>query len=155
MENRGKAFEAKVKEDFLKLPNASIDRLYDTMSGMYGVRNLCDMIGYVYPNIFYLELKSYHGNTFPLADLRQYPKLLPKIGIKGVRVGVVLWFIDHDTVLYIPISSIKKMKDDNKKSINIKMLSEGKYDMIKLPSIKKRVFMDTDYTPLLDMKEGF
>lgn len=31
--NKGKQFEEKFKEDFLKLEGASLDRLYDTMNG--------------------------------------------------------------------------------------------------------------------------
>lgn len=106
------------------------------------------------PNIFYLEAKSHLGNTFPLANLTQYQKLVKKVGIPGVRAGVVLWFIDHDKVCYVPISTVTKLIADNKKSVNIKMLNEKQYNIIDLPSIKKRTFLDTDYSCLLDLKEG-
>ena len=111
--NRGKAFEARFKMDFLEtVPNASLDRLYDTTNGYKTISNISDFIGYSYPNIFYLECKSIHKNTFPLTNLTQYDKLVCKVGIPGVRVGMILWFIDHDVVLYVPISSITKMKKD-------------------------------------------
>ncbi len=89
-DNLGKKFEVKFKEDFSKIPGSSIDRIYDVTNGFYGLRNICDYIGYIYPNIYYIECKSILGNTFPLANLKQYDKLIKKIGIKGVIVGVVL-----------------------------------------------------------------
>ena len=89
--NRGKQFEAKFKSDFINtVPNSTIDRLYDSTSGFKAVSNISDFIGYSYPSIMYLECKSHAGNTFPFSNLTQYDKLVRKIGIKGVRVGVVL-----------------------------------------------------------------
>lgn len=87
----GKAFEQKFKEDFLKtLPNATIDRLYDSMSGYYAISNISDFIGYSHPNIFYLECKTHKGASIPFANITQYEKLLSKVGVPGVRAGVVL-----------------------------------------------------------------
>lgn len=152
--NRGKQFEKKFANDFLKIENSSLDRLYDVTSGYKSISQISDFIGYIYPNIFYLECKTHKGNTFPLANLTQYEKLLPKVGIKGVRVGMILWMIEHDVIVYIPISSIKKMKEDGKKSFNIKMLKENTYRIIEIPSVKKRVFLDADYSVLKNLKEG-
>ena len=151
--NKGKAWEAKFKTDFMKsFPNGSIDRLYDPVGGYYGINNICDFIAYDFPQIYYLELKSHKGNTFPFTCLPQYDKLTSKVGIKGVRAGVVLWFIDHDQVIYAPISTITKMKEDGKKSINVKELDD--YHLIKLPGQKKRVFVECDYRVLKDLGEG-
>ena len=88
--NYGKAFERKLKEDFLKLENSTIDRLYDSMSGYKTISNISDFIGFRAPNIFYIEAKSIRGNTFPLSNLSQYDKLKAKVGIPGVRAGVVI-----------------------------------------------------------------
>lgn len=151
--SRGKQFEKKFANDFLKIENSSLDRLYDVTSGYKSISQISDFIGYIYPNIFYLECKTHKGNTFPLANLTQYEKLLPKVGIKGVRVGMILWMIEHDVIVYIPISSIKKMKEDGKKSFNIKMLKENTYRIIEIPSVKKRVFLDADYSVLKNLKE--
>ena len=147
-QNLGNAFEKKFKEDFLKWKGCTIDRLYDTTSGFYGIKNICDFIGYKKPNIFYLECKSIRGNTFPLTNLKQYDKLLGKQGIEGAITGVILWFIDHDKVCFVPISDVKKAKEANKKSINVKMIGDQEYNIIEIPSIKKRVFMDSDYSIL-------
>jgi hypothetical protein len=150
--NRGKQFEQKVKEDFLKLPYSTIDRLYDTMSGYKAISQVSDFIAYKYPNIFYLECKAHKGASLPLSNITQYDSLLPKIGIKGVRAGVVLWLYEKDKVFYIPIKTVKQMKHDGEKSVGIRHLD--KYRIIDVPSVKKRVFMDSDYSILLSLNEG-
>ena len=151
--NKGKAWEAKFRSDWSKsFPNGTIDRLYDPTNGYIAISNVSDFIGYDYPLIFYTELKSHKGNTFPFTCLPQYEKLTAKVGIKGVRAGVVLWMIDHDLVLYVPISTITKMKNDGKKSINIKDIDN--YHIIKIPGVKKRVFIECDYRCLKDLEEG-
>lgn len=151
--NYGKAFEQKFKKDFLKtVPNSTIDRLYDTMSGYKAISQISDYIGYSFPNIFYMECKSHKGASIPFDNITQYSKLLQKVGIPGVRAGVILWLIDKDVVYYIPISTIKQMKKDGKKSVGISAF--GTYNIIEIPSIKKRVFMDSDYSVLLNLKDG-
>ena len=153
--NKGKQFESKFKEDWLKtVPNSSIDRLYDQVSGYKFLSNISDFIGYSYPNIFYLECKTIKGKSFPFANLSQYEKLTAKVGIKGVRAGVVIWFYEYDKVLYIPISTITQMKKENKKSLNIDLINKEKYRILDIPSTKKRVFMDSDYSVLLTLKDS-
>lgn len=153
--NRGKQFEAKFKADILAtVPDCSIDRLYDSQSGYIAISNISDFIFYKKPNIFYLECKSHQGNTFPLANLTQYEKLKSKVGIPGVRAGVVLWMIDHDRVVYVPIATITKLKNDGKKSVNIRTIESDGYKIIDIPSVKKRVFMDSDYSVLMTLEDG-
>ena len=55
MSNLGKQFELKFKEDFLKIPESTIDRIYDVTTGYKSISNVCDFICYKYPNIFYIE----------------------------------------------------------------------------------------------------
>lgn len=150
--NRGKQFELKFKEDFSKLQDHSIDRLYDVMNGYKNIKQVADFIGYLYPNIFYLEIKSHAGASIPLTNITQYDNLIKKVGIKGVRSGVVLWLYDKDKVYYIPTSTITKMKNDGEKSVGIRHIN--KYRIIEIPSVKKRVFMDSDYSILKTLNEG-
>lgn len=152
--NYGKAWEQKIREDFLKVENSTIDRLFDSVSGYKSVSNISDFIGYIYPNIFYLEAKSCKGNTFPLTRLTQYEKLKSKVGVPGVRSGVLLWFIEHDIVLYVPISTITSLLKDNKKSVNVKMASDGSYNVKIVPSTKRRIFLDCDYSFLKELVDG-
>ena len=60
---------------------------------------------------------------------------------------------DKEKVYYVPAKTIKQMKDDGKKSVGLKAVKEG-YRIIEIPSKKLRVFMDSDYTILKDLKEG-
>lgn len=156
MISRGKQFESKFKEDWLKsFPDGFLYRLPDQMSGYKAAsKNLSDFIGFNLNTLYLIECKSHEGNTFPFSCLTQYDKLIHKVGIKGVRVGVILWMIDHDKVVYIPISTITKMKEDNKKSFNIKMLETKEYNVIEIPSKKLRTFMDSNYLCLKNLQEG-
>lgn len=152
MSNLGKQFELKFKEDFSKIPESTIDRIYDVTTGYKSISNVCDFICYKFPNIFYIECKSHKGASFPFVNLSQYNKLKDKVGIKGIRAGVILWLYEKDLVLYVPISTISQMMTDGKKSVGIRDLD--KYNIVKIPSIKKRVFMDSDYSILLNMPDG-
>ena len=42
--NRGKQFEDVIKQAFLNVPDVSVDRLHDQMSGYFGSKNICDFI---------------------------------------------------------------------------------------------------------------
>lgn len=150
--NYGKEFEQKFKEDFLKIENSTLDRLYDTMNGYKSISQVSDFIGFVKPNIFYLECKSHRGASIPMDNITQYDKLKKKVGIPGVRTGVVLWLIDKDTVMYVPMSTLTQLKDDGEKSVGIRHI--GKYNIKLVPSVKKRVFMDSDYSVLLNLSDG-
>lgn len=152
--NRGKQFESKFKEDFLKtVPNSTIDRLYDVVMGYKAITQVCDYIGYSKPCIYYLELKSHGGAAIPFDNISQYEKLLNKVGIPGVRCGVILWLTEKDRVFYIPVKTIQEMKDDGKKSVGLKAVAEG-YRIIEIPSVKKRVFLDSDYSILCNLQDG-
>ena len=150
--NRGKDFEGNFRKQ-MDSAGFDVNRVADNTAGYMGGRYICDFITYLYPNIFYFECKTIKGNTFPLTNLKQYDKLLAKKNIKGVIAGVVLWFYEHDKVLFIPIKTFEKLKENNQKSFNIKMIGGGEYPSIVIPSIKKRTFMDSDYTVLLSMEE--
>ena len=82
----------------------------------------------------------------------EYDALKEKVGIKGVRAGVVLWLYEKDKVFYIPISTITQMKNDGCKSVGIKALD--KYKIYEIPSIKKRTYMTSNYSILLTLQEG-
>jgi hypothetical protein len=155
MINLGKEFEQKFKLDFLRtMPNSTIDRIYDSVSGYKAISNVCDFIGYKEPNIYYIECKSHKGKSFPFSNLSQYDDLKLKVGIPGVRAGVVLWLYEYDKVLYVPISTVTSIKNDGIKSVSLTMLDKKKYNIIEIPSIKKRVYMDSDYSILQNLKDG-
>ena len=150
--NKGKKFEDKFKEDFLLIEGSSLDRLYDTMNGYKSIKQISDYIGYVYPNIFYLECKSHKGISLPFDAITQFENLEKKVGIPGVRSGVVVWFYEQDKVFYVPTKTLQQIRDAGEKSVGLRHV--GKYRMIEIPSTKKRVYMDSDYSVLKDLEEG-
>lgn len=151
--NRGKQWETKLKEDFSKLSGAYIYRVPDNMSGYKGITGISDFIGYKFPKIFFIEAKTVLGNTFPLTNFTQYDKLMTVPDEKGIHKGVMIWFQDHQDVVYVPVSTITKMKADGKKSVNIKKIDEEGYEYLRIPSVQKRVFLDSDYSVLLDLPD--
>lgn len=154
--NRGKAFEQKLENDFIKVSGSFIYRLQDIVNGYKTTsQNPCDFIGYIKPNIFLLEAKSISGNTFPITTFTQFSRLIQYDNIPGLRRGVVIWYTEKDRVIYVPISSIDKMLKDGKKSINIRTIDNDGYEFIEIPSVKKRVYMDSDYSVLCNLPENW
>ena len=152
--NRGKQWEAKLKEDFSKMSGAYIYRVPDQLGGLKGQTGICDFIAYKFPKIFFIEAKTILGNTFPLTNFTQFDKLMSIPNIQGVHRGVMLWFQDHQRVLYVPLLTIAKMKQDGKKSVNIRTIDSDGYEYLNIPSIQKRVFLDSDYSVMLELPDN-
>lgn len=154
MTSRGKQFEEKFKTDWMKsFPGGLLYRLPDQLSGYKSTsRNLCDFIGFNLNTLYLIECKSHRGASIPMGNITQYDKLKEKIGLTGVRAGVVLWLVDKDIVMYIPMATVKQLKESGEKSIGIRHLED--YNIYVVPSVKKRVFMDSDYSLLLNLKDG-
>lgn len=144
----GKQFEQKLKEDWLKIPNSSITRLYDVTNGFKSISNVSDFIGYIYPFIYYLEAKSTQGNTFPLGRLTQKDELIKKKDILGSNPGVIIWFRDHFKVCYVPIEEFIRLEENGYKSVNVKMIGDKNFNVFEIPGKLKRIFIDSDYTIL-------
>lgn len=87
-----------------------------------------------------------------MQNITQYDKLKTKVGIPGVRSGVILWLVDKDMVMYIPMSTMTELKNNGEKSVGVRHLDD--YNIYLIPSQKKRVFMDSDYSILLNLKDG-
>lgn len=62
--------------------------------------------------------------------------------------------IDHDQVVYLPVSTVTKMREDGCKSYNVKMVADKTYNIKEIPSAKRRVFLDSDYSSLTQLKDG-
>lgn len=58
--------------------------------------------------------------------------------------------IDHHKVLWIPIETFKKIKDEGGKSFNIKMLSDPNYEILDLMAKDLRTYMSVDYNNLVN-----
>lgn len=151
----GKKFEQQFRLNWQKcFPNTFIHRLPDQIGGYAGIggSNPCDFICLPKANmLFMLEIKEHKGNTIPWTAIRQYDKLLSYNNLSWVFPGILIWFSDHDKIIYCPIAEAQKMHEDGKKSINIKMLDEKLYNIYEVAAIKKRVFLEADYQKLVEV----
>lgn len=149
----GKAFEERFKWDWLKsFPNSDLTRLYDQVSGYKNISNVSDFVCYNYPNLFYIECKSHSGASIPFDKISQYDKMVKKVGIPGVRAGVVLWLYEKDRVFYVPISTITELKKKGEKSVGLRHLNN--YNIKEISSVKLRTFMKSDYSSLMELEDG-
>ena len=148
--NRGKQFELIIKEEKKKVNNVSVDRIHDQTNGFRGSKNICDFIVYKYPNQFYFECKTVHGDRLPFSNISdtQWRGLLEKSKIRGVRAGVICWWVDKDVTAYIDITMLENIKSFvGRESI--------RYDCLKSPNFipiegkKKRIFFDYDMEEFL------
>ena len=117
--------------------------------------NPCDFFCFPGNNqLFMVECKEHKGASIPFTAIPQYERLLEYKNLPGVYPGVLLWLSEKDKVMWISILEMEKMVKDGKKSIGIKMLKEKSYNIIEIPSVKKRVYLDSDYTILTSLKDG-
>ena len=149
--NRGKEFEEHFKKDWLRtFPGSFAFRLKDDLSMKKGsAKNPCDFICFTNKTLYILEVKSHYDNTFPFTNLTQYEDLLSYRHCIDTVVGVIVWFIDHDRIIFVDIDTIEQMKKDGQKSINIRLIDKQGYKYTEIPSEKIRVFLRSDYSVLL------
>ena len=143
----GKKFEKKLASDWSKVSNSFIYRLKDIMSGYKAIKNISDFVAYIFPYQFFLEAKTEKSGTLNFSRIRQYDDLKSTMGHYGVNAGVIIWFYNKQKVCYVPIEECVRLKEVlHKKSINVKMIGNNEYQVYEIPSVVKRVFMDSDYS---------
>ena len=169
--NRGKKFEAVIEEAFKKLPDVQLLRIPDQTTHYKGSTNPCDIIVYHKPYLYTLELKSVHGNIFPIYSKPkkdkngrlygfygnitdfQWEQLLKMSTIKGVTSGVIVWFIDKDETVFFDINLLQRWRTAGHKSIHSypEWLEhvKGKHDWCYLTGRKKRIFYEYDMKKFL------
>lgn len=149
--NRGKEFESRFAKDWLRtFPRSMAFRLKDDLSMRKGsAKNPCDFICFTHKTLFMLEVKSHYDNTFPFSNLTQYEKLVTYRDCEDTVVGVIIWFIDHDRIIFVDIDTVTQMKKDGQKSINIRLIDKQGYKYTEIPSVKSRVFLKSDYSVLI------
>lgn len=152
-QNRGKDFECVIKECCEKVDGVSIDRLHDQTNGFAGSSNICDFIVYKKPYEYYFECKSTHSNTLSIhsnnpkkkygnISNKQWEGLLEKSPIDGVFAGVIIWFIDKDVTVFVPIDELARLRKKGHKSVHYTLKDLDNY--VLLDGKKKRVFFDYD-----------
>lgn len=151
--NRGKQFEEQFKKDFINTfgDDGFILRLHDQVTGYKTTsKNPCDYICFIKDKLFLIECKSHAGASIPISAISQYALLQQYVNIPGVHCGVICWLYEKDKVLYIPVNTITQLLNDRYKSVGLKAIEQG-YNIIEIPSQKKRVFMTSDYNILKEI----
>lgn len=169
----GKEFERQVFKNFSQVDDVSIDRIPDQVTKYKGSSsNICDFIVYKKPTLLYLECKSVHGNTLSIYSVpkkgkdgklhgfygnirdNQWEGLLEKSHIPGVKAGVLVWFVDKDVTMYLPIGALEYAKQCGDKSIRF---DTNKFDLfaddtiISIPAKKKRTLFEYDFSEFFNM----
>ncbi len=151
--NRGKDFEQHFRTE---MSNAGFDvnRLADNTAGYLGGRNICDFITYLYPNIFYLELKTTKGNTLPFSNItdNQFLGLTEKEKVEGAGAGIVVWYLEKDKTFFVSADCIMQLKKEGCRSLHIDTLTTLSknfnicqyFKCFEIKGKKKRVFFDYD-----------
>jgi len=158
--NRGKAFEDTIREAFSKVPNTSVIRLPDPTNGYLGIRNISDFIIYHYPNQYFIECKSVHGNTLPFSNIteNQWNGMLEMSKLRGVIAGVICWWVDKDVTKFIPIQLLEFLRTNGYKSVRYDygygVSAHSKdwrtYSTVEIKGTKKRVFFDYDMADFIE-----
>lgn len=149
--NKGKAFEEVFKQDWKNcFPKGLALRLYDQVGGMKSVNTPCDFICFADHKLFMVECKSHNGSSIPFTAIPQYERLLPYKDKEDVYPAIIVWFREKDKVLWVPITEAEKMVTDGEKSIKLRMLTNTKYNIIEVPSLKKKVYMTSDYRKVVE-----
>lgn len=149
--NRGKQFEAAIKSAASSVSGVSIDRLADPASGYAGIKNICDFILYQYPYQSYIECKAISVATLNFKhhiSENQWIGLLEKSKIRGVAAGILVWYIEEDRTLFIPIQTLEQMRSEGYKSFSIKTIPDVHY--IEVYGEKKRVLFTYHFSKFLD-----
>lgn len=127
-------------------------RLYDVTTGYKNQNNICDLIVYNDGTLNLIECKAIHGNTLNFKShikKNQWDGLLEESYKPGVNAGILVWFIDWDITLFIPIGVLEEMKIKNYKSFNVKK-DINKVEKLYVEGIKKRVFFEYDLKSFLE-----
>lgn len=141
--NRGKQFEEVIRKCFERVPNTSVIRLPDPTNGYLGIRNISDFVIYHYPNQYFIECKSVHGNTLPFSNItdNQWNGMLEESKKKGVIAGVICWWVDKDVTKFISIEELQSIKTYLPESKSVRYDTELG---VTIEGIKKRIFYDYD-----------
>lgn len=116
-------------------------------SNFMGISNPADFLAFHKPNMYMIECKTTAGASLPFKNISDYQlKSLWESFIKySVDSYVIVWYYDKERCRAIPISVIKELINDGKKSI--------RYDhednrIIEITGKKKRIYCEWDWKPL-------
>ena len=138
-----------------QFPNTFIFRLADQMNGFKETSsNPCDFICFALSKLFLVECKEHKGASIPFTAIPQYERLLAYKDIENVFPGVIIWFSEKDTIIWVGIKEMEKMVKNGEKSIGLRMVKDKSYNIIEVGGEKKRVFIEPNCLDLVkNLKE--
>lgn len=141
--NRGKDFETVVKLAFEKVPNTTVYRIPDQQNYKIGSKNPCDFLVYHRPILYAIECKATNKPSLPFTNITefQWSELLKMSKIDGVVAGILCWYVNNDTTLFIPIQFLETLKQNGAKSIRY---DADAPEVVWVTGKKKRVFWNYD-----------
>ena len=139
--NRGKDFEAVVKEAFERVPDTHVYRIPDQVTYKTGSKNPCDFLIYHKPYLYALECKATNKPSLPFANISEYQwtELFKMSQVPGVVAGILCWYVNYDRTVFLPIHYLEILKQNGAKSIRYD--ADG-YFITDVPGKKKRVFWE-------------
>lgn len=145
--SRGKDFEAIVRESFEKVPDTLVYRIPDQQNYYYGSKNPCDFFIYHKPVFYAIECKATNKPSLPFSNIteNQWSELLRMSKTSGVIAGILCWFVNYDSTMFIPIQVLEMLKENGAKSIRY---DADDFAIIQIPGRKKRVFWEYDMSAL-------
>lgn len=156
--NNGKRFEQNFKDSVPS--DVFCYRFKDGTANFRGTKNenvrfqaynICDYLLYNGKNLYLLELKAHKGKSLPLNCIRKNQKeeLAKATFYKGIKAGILVYFIDVQEVYYLSIDKLDYfLCTESRKSIPLSFFKEeGK----KIPSIKKEVNISLNLNSLLNL----
>lgn len=114
-------------------------------------KNPCDFIAFNNGILWMIECKETQEGTINFSKMSQVD-LLPDYCIyKDVQPYFIIWFSKKDKVIAVRADEAARIRASGEKSISLKMLNDEAYNIIDLPGIKKRVYVEADFTVLTDL----
>lgn len=128
------------------------------MSG-FSNTNPCDFFAFANGKLFMIECKEHKGKSIPWTAIRQRDVLINYYhkNYNNTYQGAVIWFSECDKVIYVSAEEMEKMVADGEKSVGLRMLEKDykiSYNIIEIPSVKLRQFMESDYNYLYNIIVG-
>ena len=144
--SKGKQFEKLFREQVEALGDVYCFRIVDYSTFM-GIMNPADFLAFHKPNMYMIECKTTAGASLPFKNISDYQlKSLWESFIKySIDSYIIVWYYDKEACRAIPISVVKGLIDEGKKSIRY---DYGDNRIIEITGKKKRVYYEWDWKPL-------
>lgn len=149
--SRGKAFEKIIENNLNHLITVNCERLHDQMTGYINVsRNPADFIVYRYPYQYYVDCKSIHGASIPIANFKQQDMIKERCKTFGVKGAYIVWFVDKKITFWVDYLVIEDAINNNRKSLNYTTLMTTPGVKI-IPAIYKRIYGVYDFSKIFEV----